>query len=200
MGLTIALAAGVAYASIPDPAGVIHACRNTRTGTLRVIDKPAETCRNEEADLSWNQTGPQGPEGPPGIGSGPAGFVRSERSFGSKNVPEEFAPVLTLRDLPPGSYIANAQMNFGAARHETIRREIGCIFRLSNGEEAFGSLGRMLEDDSNPFVAVPLTAAFTLSTTADLSAVCRSTQLVSTQPSTITAIQVATLTTQLGAE
>jgi hypothetical protein len=30
-------AGGIAYATIPDPGGVIHACRLKATGTLRVI-------------------------------------------------------------------------------------------------------------------------------------------------------------------
>ena len=87
--LTVAAAilvcAAVAYATIPDAAGVIHGCYNTVNGNLRVIDVGAgQTCKPVEAPLSWNQagapgapgipgapgeTGPQGPQGP----EGPAG-------------------------------------------------------------------------------------------------------------------------------
>jgi hypothetical protein len=67
----------VAVASIPDSSGVIHGCRRTKDGALRVIDTDAgQVCDTKtEVALSWSQTGPQGPagpEGPPGP-AGPAG-------------------------------------------------------------------------------------------------------------------------------
>jgi hypothetical protein len=52
-----ALGGGIAYAAIPDAAGVIHGCRTLAGGTLRVIDSEAgQTCRSSEAALNWNQT------------------------------------------------------------------------------------------------------------------------------------------------
>jgi hypothetical protein len=61
-------AAVAATAAIPDSNGVIHACRNTKTGALRVIDSErGQTCSKDEAALAWNQTGPQGPAGPAGV-------------------------------------------------------------------------------------------------------------------------------------
>lgn len=79
------LAAGVAYASIPDGSGVIHGCyTKTSTGApqpgaLRVIDTGlGQTCQANEVPLNWNQqgvrgpTGPQGPQGPQGP-KGPTG-------------------------------------------------------------------------------------------------------------------------------
>jgi hypothetical protein len=65
------LAAGVAYASIPDSSGVIHGCY-TNNQVLRVIDSATQTCAMNETALNWNQTGPQGPAGPTGA-TGPAG-------------------------------------------------------------------------------------------------------------------------------
>jgi hypothetical protein len=63
IGLVLAGAA-VATAAIPDSNGVIHACRDLRTGALRVIDSEAgQSCTNKEAALTWNQAGPQGPPG-----------------------------------------------------------------------------------------------------------------------------------------
>jgi len=62
----IALAAGIAYATIPDSAGVIHGCYRNN-GQLRVIDPSnGGACRNNETGLDWSQTGPQGPPGPNG--------------------------------------------------------------------------------------------------------------------------------------
>jgi hypothetical protein len=54
----LVVAGGVAYATIPDSNGVIHACYNKTTGALRVIDPSAsQTCVSGEAPLSWNQGG-----------------------------------------------------------------------------------------------------------------------------------------------
>jgi hypothetical protein len=59
------IGAGVAYATIPDSAGVIHGCYD-KNGQLRVIDSPGEACKKHETSLDWGQTGPQGPQGTPG--------------------------------------------------------------------------------------------------------------------------------------
>jgi tail collar domain/collagen triple helix repeat protein len=71
-------AAGIAYATIPDAAGVMNGCYRTslddQKGQLRIVDDPA-SCRSNEARIQWNQkgpkgdtgaTGPQGPQGPKG--------------------------------------------------------------------------------------------------------------------------------------
>jgi hypothetical protein len=57
--LTIAIAfaaigGGVAFASIPDSAGVIHGCRNGASGLLRVIDDGTGRCTPEETALNWS--------------------------------------------------------------------------------------------------------------------------------------------------
>jgi hypothetical protein len=88
-----AIAGGVAYATIPDEAGVINGCYRTslddQRGQLRVVDDPA-SCRSNEVAIHWNQkgtqgiqgiqgetgaTGPQGPKGDKGDTgeTGPAG-------------------------------------------------------------------------------------------------------------------------------
>src|SRR5205823_3482798 len=52
--LVLGVLAAAAWASIPDAAGVIHACRNTSTGALRVIDTNAgQTCTSSETALQW---------------------------------------------------------------------------------------------------------------------------------------------------
>jgi hypothetical protein len=62
LGLTVLLAlAGVAWASVPDSSGIIHACYSTSTnpntrGALRVIDTDAgESCGNNELPIAWSQ-------------------------------------------------------------------------------------------------------------------------------------------------
>jgi hypothetical protein len=58
--LAISLAACVlcviAYAAIPDTAGVIHGCYKRNNGTLRVIDDAVTQCDNSETPIQWSQT------------------------------------------------------------------------------------------------------------------------------------------------
>ena len=73
VGLLVALllTAGIAYASIPGPDGVIHGCyknNNPAQGAVIVVDHTAN-CPSGYTALNWNQTGPTGPAGP----QGPAG-------------------------------------------------------------------------------------------------------------------------------
>lgn len=63
IGVILATAT-VAVASIPDSNGVIHGCRDNKSGALRVIDSDkGQTCKSGETALTWNQSGPQGPAG-----------------------------------------------------------------------------------------------------------------------------------------
>jgi hypothetical protein len=70
--LVAALAGGVAYATIPDGEGVIHACYRSDSGAVRLIETPDQKCFDGEAAIDWNQRGPIGPAGPVGP-AGPAG-------------------------------------------------------------------------------------------------------------------------------
>jgi hypothetical protein len=60
-------AAGVAYASVPDATGQIHACY-TKSAT-RIVDNPK--CKSGEKALAWNIKGNPGPAGPAGAGVAP---------------------------------------------------------------------------------------------------------------------------------
>jgi hypothetical protein len=120
----VVAAAGVTYAAIPDPVGVIHGCYDTTTGALRVIDPPTTTCTaGRESALDWSQQGPagsQGAQGPPGSAgpAGPAGVTTAYTSHrGDVNpvqVPNEHdfqqpkKTVLYL-DVPAGSYVVWAK-------------------------------------------------------------------------------------------
>lgn len=65
--VTAVTGAGIAYAGVPGPDGVIHSCYNSNgnpAGSLRVIDvEKGQTCAKNETQLNFNQTGPQGPQG-----------------------------------------------------------------------------------------------------------------------------------------
>jgi hypothetical protein len=75
------LAGTVAFAIIPDSAGVIHGCFHTQNGQLRVIDWPTEQCRPSETAISWNQVGPQGLTGATGA-AGPQGATGAQGPLG----------------------------------------------------------------------------------------------------------------------
>ena len=64
-----ALAGGIAYAAIPDAAGVIQGCYRTsnddQKGQLRVVESAA-SCRTNELPIQWNVTGAPGARGPAG--------------------------------------------------------------------------------------------------------------------------------------
>jgi hypothetical protein len=63
----LALAGGIAYASIPDSTGTFHACVLSSQGQVRIIDPShGGQCHANEAAVSWSQTGPAGSTGPTG--------------------------------------------------------------------------------------------------------------------------------------
>ena len=67
--------AGIGYAAIPGPDGVIETCYNTTYGNLRVIDPAAgQACTRSEKPLAINQRGVKGDTGATGA-TGPAGPI-----------------------------------------------------------------------------------------------------------------------------
>ena len=85
VGMLVAagLAAGVAWATIPDGSGTIHACYNSADKSMRVFDSGSCKKGKGEAPVSWNQgaiqglPGPRGDKGPVGATGqqGPAGLT-----------------------------------------------------------------------------------------------------------------------------
>src|SRR5262245_39985601 len=68
----LAVIAAVSRASIPAASGVYTGCI-LPSGQLRVIDTAiTPTCNASEKMITWNQKGPAGPQGLPGV-QGPAG-------------------------------------------------------------------------------------------------------------------------------
>jgi hypothetical protein len=99
---------GIAYATIPDSNGVIHACYQTLKGSLRVVDSTA-SCSNGEAPLSWNQTGPPGPpgvQGPPGPSGSSHAYTDSNSQWQAGLSPN--ATTITQLTLPAGDYVVSA--------------------------------------------------------------------------------------------
>jgi hypothetical protein len=73
---------GVALATIPGTDGVIHTCYAKSGGALRIIDPAQSSCGTGESQLTFNQTGPQGPMGSPGP-QGPKGDTGSQGPAGA---------------------------------------------------------------------------------------------------------------------
>jgi hypothetical protein len=61
----------LALATIPAAGGTISGCFKNNSGDLRVIDVPAESCKNGETAIQWNQSGPRGAPGPQGTQGDP---------------------------------------------------------------------------------------------------------------------------------
>jgi type VI protein secretion system component Hcp len=109
-GALSALAIGsVAFAAIPDGGGVINGCYEKGSGKLRVTDtqtgKP-KACAADEVPLSWNQQGPQGPQGEPGP-QGPAG--------GPPPLHTEVVGQVTLSGVNDGNPMLVRGFSWGAA-------------------------------------------------------------------------------------
>jgi hypothetical protein len=125
----IALAGGVAYATIPDSGGVIHACRLKGVGTLRAIDSDAgQKCSSLEAELDWNQRGPQGPAG----SQGPKGDKGDPGERGPSDITQwqagQFVPLTTVGDplaevrsvqIAAGEYLVLGQVALASGAHST---------------------------------------------------------------------------------
>jgi hypothetical protein len=123
----LALAGGVAYATIPDSGGVIHACRLKGIGTLRAIDSDAgQKCSGLETELDWNQRGPQGPAGP----QGPKGDKGDPGERGPSDITQwqvgQFVPLTTVGDalaevrsvqITAGEYLVLGQVALAAGAH-----------------------------------------------------------------------------------
>jgi hypothetical protein len=64
----VAGGAGIAWASIPDTAGVIHGCYPTNPSlkVLFLVDPATGRCPVGFTPIAFNQTGPVGPQGPQG--------------------------------------------------------------------------------------------------------------------------------------
>ncbi len=141
---------GSALAAIPDASGIIHACHARKDGVLRVIDPAAGgSCdAKKEIPLSWNQTGPTGPQGAVGLTGpqgalgpagpqgavgptgpqGPAGPTNAYANYGAtsfQRINEGTTQTVASVTLPAGSYTLAATVT-GIARENA--RFASCYF------------------------------------------------------------------------
>ncbi len=111
----LVVAGGIAYATVPDSSGVIHACYHVNgqgsvdgSGTLRVIDpsssnKDGSACKKDEKALDFNQQGPQGATGP----QGPSGSSHAYSDYNStaETLLSPSSRTVTSLELPKGEYV-----------------------------------------------------------------------------------------------
>jgi hypothetical protein len=170
-------AGGIAYATIPDSSGVIHACYKTTQGTLRVIDTGnAQTCSSSETPLNWSQTGPQGQQGPQGP-QGPTGpsDVYSVDGYGqpvkgispSPTVTETLA---TTPTLPAGSYFVQSEVEI--RNSQPVYSEYFCD--LVDSSSNVYQEARVDADANTTWVTVPVQAVVTLGSADTISFQCSS--------------------------
>jgi hypothetical protein len=209
VSLVCALAVtGVVRATIPDAAGVIHGCYSRPGAALYVIDSAVSTCKNGDTALTWSVQGPPGPAGPTGAqgptgATGPAGpmgpsdaFLKNDQgTFGSQNLDGNVVDLETLAQLPAGSYVFSATLAFAGS---TTFNPVQCFLRTSDNPPHYLSnfVQSSVGGSANSFGSMTIGGAGTLTATTDVKASCISTGSVFTQPSSLTAIRVATLTVQ----
>lgn len=95
----VLVCAGVSSAALRDSGAVYHGCVNSTNGNLRVSD----ACRTDERAITWNETGPQGVQGPQGEPGpqgpeGPRGDVGQQGPKGDTG-PQGQAGVVSLQSL-----------------------------------------------------------------------------------------------------
>lgn len=181
MVLTAGMAGGIAYASIPDPAGVIHGCYQKSNGNLRVIDTQAGgKCGSTENPLGWNQTGPAGPRGPSDA------YLASD---GGKPISLTGTTLVSLT-LPAGNYTLIAKTGVYSLTSADI---VDCLLQAGTAtldEDEVRVDGLNTTNDDNEFM--DLIGVVSLASTGTVSVVCTSSSSAS-ENTQLLATQVATL-------
>lgn len=181
MVLAAGAAGGIAYASIPDPAGVIHGCYQKSNGSLRVIDTQAGgTCGSAENPLNWNQTGPAGPRGPSDA------YLAAD---GGKPISLTGTTLVSLT-LPAGNYTLIAKTGVYSLTNADI---VDCLLQAGTStldEDEVRVDGLSTTNDDNEFI--DLIGVVSLAATGTVSVVCTSSSSAS-ENTQLLATQVATL-------
>jgi hypothetical protein len=129
LALALTVTAGVAYAAVPDPGDVIHACA-TDKGSLRLVDvEGGEACRKNETALDWNRQGAKGDPGDPGA-DGISGYERVMQSFGAAGTGTRYTACPEGKMVIGGGYFA---------RFGTAQLRIEGSWPLNNGWEPASS-------------------------------------------------------------
>ena len=82
--LVLGVPAVVSALGAGPTSGLIHACVNTNSGEIKIVDAD-DRCKNNWTPLDWNAVGPRGPEGPEGP-QGERGLVGPEGPQGERGL------------------------------------------------------------------------------------------------------------------
>jgi hypothetical protein len=193
--VALIIAPTIATGTIPNN-GVINACYVKSGGVLHVIDASVRNCSKNETALSWNVTGPAGPQGTTGP-AGPQGTTGPQGPQGATGPqgPAGPAGTTTLYDanapggqdlsgqtplarffLPAGSYLVQA-----TGYVNDVSNDAGEVCDLIDGNttfqstevDTFGTLGSISISkrySSAPFsLSAPLTLTSLTSVEVDCS-------------------------------
>lgn len=187
------VAGGIAYATIPDSSGVIHACYHVNpqglvdaSGTLRVIDpssanKDGSACKKDEKALDFNQQGPQGIQGQQGIQGpqGPTGpsdvwSVDGYQQYGKgiSGSPTVVTDLATTPTLPTGSYFVQSEVEI--ENSQLAQSEYFCDLVDSSNTATVYQEARVDADSNTRWVTVPVQAVVTLGAPDTISFQCSS--------------------------
>jgi hypothetical protein len=145
--IAFAAAGGIAYATIPDSAGVVHACYTKSTGTIRVIDTSVTNCKSGETSLTWSQTGPGGPKGDAGATGppGPTGPAGPTGSAGPAGATGPAGPTGAKGDPGPA----------GATGPQGPKGDPGPAGTTGQDSVTFFGTGNVIINSDTPFTTLP---------------------------------------------
>ena len=176
------VAGGIAYATIPDSSGVIHACYKVdpkgnldSNATLRVIDPSAAkpdsaACKNNEQALDWNQQGVQGPPGPTGPSDVYSVDGYGQGVKGISPSPTVVTDLATTSTLPTGSYFVQSEVEI--RNSQPVYSEYFCD--LVDSSSNVYQEARVDADANTTWVTVPVQAVVTLASPHTISFQCSS--------------------------
>lgn len=144
LAVVLALGGG-AVAAIPGSDGSVSACYSTKNGSVRIIDAEAgATCKSKERSITWNQTGPPGPQGDRGPSGpeGPRGEPGPTGAQGPQGEPGPAGPQGEPGPTGPAGAPGTANTRFGRiARDGTIGVNRGVVSvskQFNPGEDSTG--------------------------------------------------------------
>ena len=160
----LVVAVGVAYAAIPDSAGVVNTCYKNGNGALRAVDAAAD-CRMNETHLL--------------LGSPTRGYASANLTTPGVELGEISATVAEVI-LPAGKYLAHAKvnvsnLNFGATGSTFVPCSIRIQGTTTNLDQTWLILEQARRGEGASEASVGLQAAVTIpSGKAVLEVICAS--------------------------
>lgn len=141
--VAVAIACGIAYATIPGAGNVYSACMVKGVGTIRLIDKSLPStnlmshCTDKESEISWNQAGQPGPAGLQGA-KGEPGAPGKDGANGTSGTNGKDGVSVTSASEPAGANCVGGGVQLTAANGVTY---------VCNGKE--GADGKDGTDGTN---------------------------------------------------